>query len=122
MAIQIACNPENDLCDNKNKKRKTREKDTTRAEERRKGGRINKADRREEAASIDRPLHEVRMRPRESGGQRRRPNVSVAERPPVLSLDVTPHYRCHCATTGRKGGLGTGGWVIYGPRTMPKNP
>ena len=28
MAIQIACNPENDLCENKNNKRKTREKDT----------------------------------------------------------------------------------------------
>ena len=39
----------------------------------------------------------------------------------ALLLPATyPHYRCHCAATGRIGGLGTGGWVIYGPRTMPK--
>ena len=118
MAIQTACNRENDLCENKNKKRKTREKDTTRAEERRKGGRIRQTEGRRRPRSIG-------LYTRCGCGQERaaaRLSLGPAERPPVLSLDVTPHYRCHCAATGRIGGLGTGGWVIYGPRTMPKTP
>ena len=80
--------------------------------------REDKADKREEAASIG-------LYTRCGCGQERaaaRLSLGPAERPPVLSLDVTLHYRCHCAATGRIGGLGTGGWVIYGPRTMPKTP
>ena len=108
MAIQLVCNRENDLCENKNKKSKTREKDTTRAEERRKGGRMDKADRMEEAASIDRPLHEVRMRPRESGcssffGAGRATSCPVARCHPAVPLPLRSDWQDRWPGHGRVG-------------------
>ena len=112
MAMQIACYRENDLCENKKGEKDEREGYNT------SGG---EEERRED--KIDKIRQTGRKQPRSIGlytrcgcGQERaaaRLSLGPAERPPVLSLDVTPHYRCHCAATGRIGGLGTGGWVIY---------
>ena len=76
---------------------KTREKDTTRAEERRNGGRIRQTKGRRRPRSASTRGADAAKRERAAA----RLSSGPAERPPVLSRDVTPHYRCHCAATGR---------------------
>ena len=60
--------------------------------------REDKADKREEAASIDRPLHEVRMRPRESGcssffGAGRATSCPVVRCHPALPLPLRSDWQ-----------------------------
>ena len=121
MAIQTACNRENDLCENKNKKRKTREKDTTRAEERRNGGRIRQTKGRRRPRSASTRGADAAKRERWPAATservcRRTTSCPVARCHPALPLPLRSDWQ------DRLPGHGRAGYMWPPNRTMRKTP